>query len=67
MKSKWQLLGKRIGCQGKFLWFVREIVREDYFPHRSAPILGSISATQGEMPEREEVPGQEEAGKSQAR
>jgi hypothetical protein len=55
-----------MGYQSKFLWFVREIVLEDYFPHRSAPIMGNILAAQGEMPEREEAPAQEEGGKSQA-
>jgi len=55
-----------MGCQGKFIWFVCEIVHEDSFPHRSAPIMRSLLVTQGEMPEQEEVPTQEEAGKSQA-
>lgn len=55
-----------MGCQGKFFGIVREIVREDSFPHRSAPIVGNMLATQREMPEQEEVPAQEEAGKSRA-
>lgn len=55
-----------MGCQGKFFGIVREIVREDSFPHRSAPIVGNMLATQREMPEQEEVPAQEEAGKSRS-